>query len=367
MWLASLLSSGVASFGRLFLVSLLPNSIPIIFLWMLLQAGSFAGQSDWRLLSLADLKVDALGLLLFLLLIVVVAAILQPFQTRAVRLLEGYWEGWRITARIAPLFVEMQRRRLEDSLDRAEDLRELIRTPVDLRASLADIARQRKMQARAAAELARLSVRIQRYPGDQQVMPENGVREKKEQIPLLPTALGNALRTAETSAGERYGLDTIDSWPRMYPYFSARFAAGYSSIRGAIDAAAGLTISFLVVTVLGLAALFDEPKAYWIPACSLVLCILSYIGAVAAAADHITFTRVAYDLHRFDMLAAMHYALPKNPSDEVEIFKALSAFFGSEKSGRVAHGLASRHQDLSKYPYYHAESSNKVEVGDGSS
>lgn len=156
---------------------------------------------------------------------------------------------------------------------------------------------------------------------------------------MLPTALGNALRTGETSAGERYGLNTLASWPRLYPLLSEKLATLQASARDSLDAAANFYVSFFVVAVIAVVALADELKAYWIPALAFGLCCLSYLGSVAAAVTFTTYLRVAYDLHRFDLLKALHHKLPDTPAEEYELFASLSEFFRAESADVIADGL----------------------------
>lgn len=359
MWFASLLTAGAASFGRLLVVNLVPNALVLLSVWVFVRVGSFSGRSDWERLALANLKIDAFGVLVFVLATVVAVTILQPFQIRMIRLLEGYWDGWSFTARLAPLFREVQRRRLLALRQRKFDLSCAVERSIDRCGPLVEQAKQSRRQARDRSAMARVSQRMERYPG----RDLDWLTGREVQIPLLPTALGNALRTAETSGGERYGLSTIGSWPRLYPHFSDKFTSMYNSARDGVDAASNLCISFFVAGIVSIVALIDEPKAYWIPAGILLLCFVSYIGAVAAATQHTTFVRVAYDLHRFDLVKAMHHKLPSTTAEERELFKALSWFFHEE---RWLNKSVSTRADtaLRQHEYDHSASSPAADDGD---
>ncbi|MFJ4101275.1 hypothetical protein [Amycolatopsis japonica] len=334
MWIASLLTSGAASFGRILIVGLLPNAVTVVFVWLLLRAQSFAGSSDWRPLIPADLRTDIVQVLLALLVITLLTVLVQPFQVRMIRLLEGYWEGWWLTAQLAPVLVEYQTRktealaarinRLEDELDRLES-----RPRAE---TLQEQRRRQRVASRVVSAQRRAMAKLERYPRKK----ESG----QAQIPLLPTALGNALRAGETSAGERYGLNTLSSWPRLYPLLSDKLSSVQASARDSLDAAANFCINFFLVFVIAVVALADEPKAYWIPALALVLCCMSYVGAVSAAVTFTTYIRVAYDLHRFDLLKAMHHKLPDTASAEYDQFAQLSEFFRGDSVDGIIDGLA---------------------------
>ncbi|WP_257004918.1 hypothetical protein [Streptomyces sp. Tue6028] len=221
--------------------------------------------------------------------------LLRPFQVRAVRVLEGYWDRWPLTAPLAGILVRMQRRR-----------RRVLRARVDA-TPRGDSGR--RVQADAYRRLAA-------WPP-----PEA----------LLPTALGNALRAGELSAGERYGLTTLSSWPRIYLQVSDRMAAVLSSTRDALDSAVNLCWSFLALTGAGATAMYDEPSHWWLCGAGLVLVAVAYKGAVTAAQAYAGLMHAAYDLHRFDLLEALHYPLPTR-EDEEDVFAGISALFaGAER------------------------------------
>ncbi|MFC8514074.1 hypothetical protein [Streptomyces sp. NPDC057257] len=209
---------------------------------------------------------------------------------RAVRVLEGYWDRWPLTARLAEALIWLQRRRWHALRQRADRL------------AGGDTARRMRADARR-----RLAIRP---PADV----------------LLPTALGNALRAGELSAGERYGLTTLATWPRIYPQVSERMADALNSARGALDTAVNLCWSFLVLTGTAAVALHDEPTYWWLCGGGLLLAALAYKGAVTAAQSYSSLMHLAYDLHRFDLLEALHYPLPTRENEE-DLFAGVSAFF----------------------------------------
>ena len=126
MWPAGLLTWGAASFGRVLLVGLLPNGMLAIAIWALVRAGSFSGESHWDKVVSSALKADAASILLFVVGVALVAAVLQPFQVRMIRLLEGHWYGWAVAARFAPPLVERQRRRVQALRERVYALPKLV-------------------------------------------------------------------------------------------------------------------------------------------------------------------------------------------------------------------------------------------------
>jgi hypothetical protein len=278
-------------------VGFAPQAVFVGCLFALLRAGAFTGGGDWRRVLPPDL-VEAAGLLSAVCAAAaLLGLLLSPFQVRAVRVLEGYWDRWRRTAALADILTARQRRRWRSLRAAAEGASDA--TPRGGRARALNAPRH-------AADAAR---RLAALPP-----PEY----------LLPTALGNALRAGELRAGERYGLSTLASWPRIHPQISAPLAAAVSSARDMLDASVNLCYSFTACTGLLAPALYDEPRLWWLPAASLVAAAIAYKGAVVAAQTYSGLMNVVYDLHRFDLVRALHHPLPSR-DDEEETFRRMSA------------------------------------------
>ncbi|WP_405821371.1 hypothetical protein OG241_35870 [Streptomyces sp. NBC_01390] len=237
------------------------------------------------------------------------ALLLRPFQVRAVRVLEGYWDRWPTTARVAGVLTEIQRRKWEALRRQAG------KVPADTAEGRVGADAQRRLALR----------------------PPAGV--------LLPTALGNALRSGEISAGERYGLTTLTSWPRIFMQVSPRMSQTLGVTRDGLDAAVNLCWSFLATGLLSVVPLRDEPGARWFPAVMLAAAAVAYKGAVIAAQAYSGLMRVVYDLHRFDLLDALHHRLPTK-EEEREVFEQVSDTLVGEWVADLAydhHGVRNSH------------------------
>lgn len=273
---------------RVLTVHFAPCALFVAGVLALIRAESFAGRSQWNAVW-PQRPTAALGAIAT---VVVCASLLglllQPFQVRAVRVLEGYWDRWLLTAGLAGLLVMLQRRRWQ-ALRKRADRTARGETEHRVRADA-----RRRLAARPPMEV------------------------------LLPTALGNALRAGELSAGERYGLTTLTSWPRIYPQISVRLTQALRSTRDALDAAVNLCWSFLGLTTTSVAALYDEPSAWWLCGSVLALAGVAYKGAVIAAQSYSGLMHVVYDLHRFDLADALHYPLPQGREAELELFARIS-------------------------------------------
>jgi hypothetical protein len=145
---------------------------------------------------------------------------------------------------------------------------------------------------------------------------------------LLPTRLGNTLRAAEDEAGMRYGLPTVATMPRLYPHLSDRFAAVYVDRRNQLDLAVRFCAPLALATPIS-AVMLAANGGYWrvLPVATALLSWTSYQAAVGGAAAYGQALYVAFDLHRFDMLRALHYPLPATLNEELDFNDRLASFF----------------------------------------
>jgi hypothetical protein len=259
-------------------VSLLPNAALVLFVLALVGSGAPGQAPSPR--QLLD-AIDQLSLARFaaiLALILTVSLILHPFQFSLVRLLEGYWDGTGAGRALGALLAELQRRRRQ----RLERL--IAREPVSP-------GEEERMQ--------RAAERLFHYPDERR---------------LLPTRLGNTLRAAEDEAGMRYGLPTVATMPRLYPYLSDRFAAVYVDRRNQLDLAVRFCVILALATLIS-AVMLAVNGGCWrvLPVATALLSWTSYQAAVRAAAAYGQALYIAFDLHRFDMLRALHLPLPATP------------------------------------------------------
>ncbi|MEO3826899.1 hypothetical protein [Actinomadura sp. B10D3] len=271
-----------------------PHAVFVTCVWTLIRAGSFSGHGHWQD-AVPHTPFEAGGIILGTgACAAVLGLLLYPFQIRAVRVLEGYWDRWSLTARLADILLTYQRRRVQ-AMHRATAARE----NDDERAPVPTASERRR--ADVARRLAGLPPREA----------------------LLPTALGNALRAGELRAGERYGLATLQSWPRIYPQISRPLLDALNSARDMLDTSVNLCYSFLGCAVTLTVAMVDEPTNWWLPAVAVAAAALAYKGAVTAAQTYAQLMFVVYDLHRFDLVRALHYRLPDH-EEEWALFQRIS-------------------------------------------
>ncbi len=282
MKLDSLISDGLEAFGpRFSLVGLLPNGVLCLFLVALAWSGAPDRAPDLelvmqRVIALGTTEAVALGIG-----ILVFALVLQPLQLSMVRILEGYWGSSWLADKVAGACIFLQRRRRQ-SLENAARF----------------LAQGEPDQERRAAMAA---WRYRHYPPKDKVMP---------------TRLGNVLRAAEDRAGRRYGLDAVAVWPRLYPLISEKLAATLTDQRDQLDLAARFCVVFFVAALAAAAVVFRHGLWLLVPGAALLMAWLSYRAAIAAAIAYGETIEAAFDLHRFDLLKALHLPLPSDRETE---------------------------------------------------
>jgi hypothetical protein len=297
--------AGLAAGRRFFLVGYLPTYAAVFFVLLLVWAGA----RGWRTPAGGSLSfarawrtAAALGVgetLVLVLGVTLLAVLLAPLQTAVVRLLEGAWPE--------QLGVERARRR---QLRRKEAWEQRAALPGvgpflpwapttwTVRAGLIEPDAIQRAGA-AGAELRR------RYP-----LLDHLVR---------PTALGNALAAAEDTAGRAFGYDAVVAWPRLYPLLGEQTRLVVDDRRDTVDAAARMAVT-TAATALVSAALLAR-TGWWLCLALVPVAVswVAYRGAVQAALAYGESLHVAFDLHRFALLAALGVKVPDDPDEERRI------------------------------------------------
>jgi hypothetical protein len=246
------------------------------------------------------------GTVALVLIVLVVAVLLRPFHIAAVQALEGYWEH-RWLAFVQTLAVERHRRRRSIAVwHRGRRTRGMPPKDFD------GLAKYWRRYARDERDRVAGGALLGRYPHDAEF--------------TMPTMLGNILRRAEKSAGERYGLDTVPTYPRLYPHLSNRLDLQISNQLRLLDTSAAMFIVFAVSTLVS-SPILGRPD-WWrlLPLVFLAAAAVAYLGAMRAAALYAQLIQTAYDLHRFDMLTALHRQLPRTSQQELRQNQELCEF-----------------------------------------
>jgi hypothetical protein len=131
----------------------------------------------------------------------------------------------------------------------------------------------------------------------------------------------------DATAGAAYGAETVTWWPRLYSVLGSTAKEVVDDRRTQLDVACRLSATAAVV---GVATVPLLARSGWWLALALVplaLAWVAYRAAVAAAVVYGEAVRAAFDVHRFDLLAALHLPLPATPVDERRQNVRLSRFW----------------------------------------
>jgi hypothetical protein len=262
---------------------------------------------------------------------VAISVTLQPLQFRMVQLMEGYWPIGR-RGLIFRFFVGIQRRRYERCQSKLTH------------PGSGSAAGRRAAEERISNALNRLT---ERFPS-----PDR----------LLPTGLGNVLRSAEDRVGARYGIESVTIWPRLFPLLPAELQASIEDEVIQLDVSVRLAVTWLgtatvssVLLVSDLEHLVRNPGWVLIVALLWLLAWLSYLAAIESAIAHGIDIEVAIDLHRHLVVDAMRLPSTTRLSEDRRVFKKLCRLFVTYDPD---HGFEFEFRDPTDPPVFPADRLN---------
>jgi hypothetical protein len=154
---------------------------------------AFIHRHGWQPIAeiFPDSKLEALqigGIAATFILIYISALIVQRFDTEILRGLEGYWYPGLRKLPILNWLRDRQLKKIKTDLRAWENLYERFET--------------KTLNHEELAQYIRHDRALRQYPTDE--------------ADFLPTRIGNILRAAERRPYDRYGLDAIICWPRLW-------------------------------------------------------------------------------------------------------------------------------------------------------
>jgi hypothetical protein len=136
---------------------------------------------------------------------------------------------------------------------------------------------------------------------------------------LMPTRLGNLLRAAEMRPLNKYELDAVICWPRLWLVLPDSVKKELQEARAELNTAARVwlwSLLFLIWTVW----------AWWAAPVGLLSALFAYRWALDAAATYCDLLESAFDLHRTDLYKALRWPIPANPVEERELGRQLTVY-----------------------------------------
>jgi hypothetical protein len=233
------------------------------------------------------------GLLIAGLLVIVTSAtIVQRCDRFMLRLLEGYWPSWMKYFRQTRTQWYWQKweqnvKRWSELYSKGED----------------------DLTAEELNEYAHLDWSIVHSPA------------KKNQF--MPTRLGNLLRASEYRSKERYGLDAVVCWPRLWLLIPDSTRKELQESRAALNTAVRICLWSLLFLIW-------TPFAWWAPLFALPAVWLSYRMTLSTASVYVDLLEAAFDVHRYLLYQSLRVKLPKNPIEEAQDGKKLTQYLWRE-------------------------------------
>ena len=231
------------------------------------------------------------------LLILVSGVVTERFVLPALRLLEGYWPLWLNF--LQRRLIKRQKTRADRDRKRFGELRRKERNPA------AALTRDERR------EMAALDFVLMHAPSSPQLR--------------MPTELGNILRTAELRPRDKYGLNSVVCWPRLWLVLPETVKGELAEARAGLDTAVRTWLWSMLFTIWVM-------WAWWAVPLGLLGALFCYRWAVAAAAVYGELLEATYDIHRWSLYAGLHWPPPANPAQEKATGEALTSYLyrGSE-------------------------------------
>ncbi|MDG4773607.1 hypothetical protein [Solwaraspora sp. WMMD792] len=263
--------------SRFFLVSYLTTYAASLFLLLLMWADHGRGVSFTRAWRTAS-QLTGVQVALVVLLVLVIAVLVTPFQLGLIRMLEGVWPrrlggAWGLNRQLA------RKRKLEVAAIPTST------GPAEL--------------WRAGTTGLRLRMR---YP-----LPDHLVRA---------TRLGNILAAMEDRAGRDYGLDAVVAWPRLYPLLDTTTKAVVDDRRTTLDTMVRLAVTVFLTALASVVVLADDGRWLCLAAAPLAVSHIAYLGAIQAALAYSESVQAAFDLHHLAPAAAFGLSRPETSAAE---------------------------------------------------
>jgi hypothetical protein len=157
-----------------------------------------------------------------------------------------------------------------------------------------------------------------------------------KELLILPTRLGNVIRSFERYPDEQYGMESILLWTRLVSVIDKDYANIITDAKTSLDFMLNSSVlsAILAFAALILGLIFPQNTltspamlAAWLAkiATFLLLAYLFYLSAVPRAAAWGETVKGAFDLYRGDLLKQLGYQQePKTPPAERALWKKIS-------------------------------------------
>ncbi|MDZ8259936.1 hypothetical protein [Nostoc sp. ChiQUE01b] len=214
--------------------------------------------------------------------------VVQRFDLPVLRFLEGYWHP--LLRSLRRWFIARETKRSQQISDRWQQLLQI--DPAQL-------------TVEERNELVQLDWQQIYFPLPNQIMP---------------TRLGNILHAAEQRPLEKYGLDAVICWSRLWLLLPDAVKKDLQEARADLNTAARVwlwSLLFIIWTIW----------AWWAAPVGIISSIFAYYyWALEAATTYGELVEAAFDLHRHLLYQSLRWGLPADPKEERRVGKELTEY-----------------------------------------
>lgn len=243
----------------------------------------------WGELRNLDLALQAIIVTTALLILILSSMIMQVIQFPVLRLLEGYWP-WPFNY-IGRLITFIRKKFFVAKYDNLRKLKS-----AEIQGTLSD---------KDKTVLVDLEIWAHYNP----VNPSD----------LLPTTLGNILRSRERAPINKYGLDAIICWPRMWWLLPDNVRDDLSTARHNLNHTIELWCWGALFLIWGIL----DP---WIILLAIFWLFLTYSMATQSATVYADLVDSAFDLYRLSIYDSLGWPRPQNSDNEKSYGARLTEF-----------------------------------------
>ncbi|HUI88719.1 MAG TPA: hypothetical protein VLX61_08315 [Anaerolineales bacterium] len=164
---------------------------------------------------------------------------------------------------------------------------------------------------------------------DQQYPPSN--------LEVMPTKFGNILKASEAYSGTRYGMDSVQFWPRLWFVIPASYRRSIDEARNELSFLVNMSTLCIVFYSMCLLAIFVSVASFgslgpmvilenslrYVLAGFIALALNWFFNraAIFSVGDFGMMIRSAYDLFRLDLLEQFRLKAPQDSVEEFAIWK----------------------------------------------
>jgi hypothetical protein len=322
--------------GRYFtLVSMVPALLLVMWVYILLASGLLSGKpaldnvvyalTHWSVGKVVGVVIATLA----------VALILHPLQFATTQLLEGYWGP-------TPLATTAMKIRIVHHRKRQRELWEKVGSSKNALTQSAVEILQRQPWWRDDPETREASIDslmegeagdqlMRHYIAEQEARDRHASKYPADTVRVLPTELGNVLRSFEDAAGKQYGLSALAIAPHLHLVAPPRHLEYLIDAREDMDSAIRICTVGLVASIL--TVVFTLSHGLWLLWTILPYSVsyLAYKGAVSAAQTYGSVVASVIDLDRFLLYDELGVSSPRDTDEERESNRLLMQMLGGDQ------------------------------------